>query len=403
MTSVKALANTKVFNNIKVGQNELSHRITMVPTTRFRALDDHSPSDLALRLYDERTKTPGTLVTVEATLASNVFGVYENVPGIWTDEHVKSWKKVTDAVHKNKSFIGVQLWLLGRVADPVATKKEGYPLVAPSNIPYTPEGGPEAKDVELHVPTTEEIHKWIHEDLVNSAKKAVAAGFDYIEIHGAHGYLVDTFFQSLTNKRTDKYGGSIENRARFALEIIDTLIPIVGAHRLAIRLSPWAKFQGILGADDEVSPVAQFGYVISELQRRANQGNELAYISVVEARVSGNVDVLSDEQFGNNDFIRSIWKGVLLKAGNYTYDAPEFTLAVKDVDDDKTLIGFSRYFTSNPDFVERLRHGDDLRKYERDLFYLKNNWGYNTYTKVGEKTEYVEEEERKRVPQKISA
>lgn len=408
MTSVKPLENTKIFEKIRVGHNDLSHRITMVPTTRVRALPDHSPSDLLLKHYDDRSKTPGTLVTSEATLASPVFGIYENAPGIWTDEQTRSWKKVTDAVHKNKSFIGVQLWLLGRVADPAATKKQGYLLVAPSNIPYQQESGLSLAhspgDVpSLHVPSAEEIHKWIHEDLVRAAKNALAAGFDYIEVHGAHGYLVDTFLQSVSNKRTDQYGGSIENRARFALEIIDALIPVVGAHRLAIRISPWAKVQGILGADDEVSPVAQFGYLVSELQRRANQGNELAYISVVEPRVSGINDVKVSEQFGSNDFIRSIWKGVVLKAGNFTYDAPNFEQALKDVEDDKTLIGFSRYFTSNPDLVERLRQGHDLRTYERDLFYAKGNWGYNTYTRHNEKSEFVEEEERNRVPQRILA
>lgn len=403
MTAIKPLKDTKIFNKIKVGQNEFSHRVTMVPTTRYRALDDYSPSDLMLQLYDDRTKTPGSFVITEAALASPALGVDPNIPGIWTDSHVQGWKKITDAVHKNGSFIGIQLWSLGRLAQPEPTKKEGYRLIAPSAI-YPDEATEKAAKAagnEIHVPTTEEIEKLIKEDFVRAGKNALAAGFDYIELHGAHGYLIDTFMQSCSNKRTDKYGGSIENRARFALEIIDALIPVVGAHRLAIRLSPWARFQGMMGAIDDVSPVAQFGYFISELQKRAERGQELAYISLVEPRVFG-YQPLEYEDFGDNTFVRSIWKGILLRAGNYTYDAPEFHQALADAADDKTLIGFGRYFTSNPDFVERLRNGKELTEYVRELFYAKDNWGYNTFGKYGEKIVFSEERERQRKPQKIA-
>lgn len=403
MTAIKPLEDTKIFDKIKVGQNEFSHRVTMVPTTRYRALDDYSPSDLMLQFYNDRTKTPGSFVITEAVLASPAFGVDPNIPGIWADSHVQGWKKITDAVHKNGSYIGIQLWSLGRLAQAEPTKKAGHRMIAPSAIypDKATEKAAKAAGNEIYVPTTEEIEKLIKEDFVRAGKNALAAGFDYIELHGAHGYLIDTFMQSCSNKRTDKYGGSIENRARFALEIVDALIPIVGAHRLAIRISPWARFQGMKGAADDVSPVAQFGYFISELQKRADRGQELAYISLVEPRVFG-YQPLEYDDFGDNNFIRSIWKGILLRAGNYTYDAPDFHQALADAADDKTLIGFGRYFTSNPDFVERLRNGQELTEYVRELFYAKDNWGYNTFVKYGEKTAFSEERERQRKPQKIA-
>lgn len=400
MVAIRSLKDTKIFEPIEVGSNKLSNRIAFAPTTRRRGLDNNSPSDLAVQYYSDRTKYAGSLVITEATNGSPRFGNYDRVPGIWNEEQTKGWKKIVEGVHANKSFIAVQLWALGRVADPVSTKKAGYPLIAPSEIYVNDEAKKAAEEAgnPLRALTTEEVEEFIKKDYVTAAKNAVAAGFDYIEIHGAHGYLVDQFLHPSTNQRTDKYGGSIENRARFALEIIDELIPIVGAEKLAIRLSPWATFQGVKAENEDVSPVVQVGYLLSELEKRAKAGNKLAYISVVEPRVSGSLDVESKDQFGSNSFVRSIWSGTLIKAGNYTYDAPEFKTAIQDVDDGNTLVAFSRYFTSNPDFVQRLHDGTDLTKYDRDTFYNNDNWGYNTFTPAGSDTEYDEATERKRLP-----
>lgn len=400
MVAIKALKDTQVFEPVKVGANKLSNKIVFAPTTRFRGLESNTASDLAVQYYDDRTKYPGSLVITEATIASPKFGVYERVPGIYNEEQTKAWKEIVDKVHANGSFISIQLWALGRVASPAATKKAGHPLIAPSAIYWNEESKKEAEDAgnPLQALTTEEIEDFVKKDYVNAAKNAVAAGFDYIEIHGAHGYLVDQFFNASSNQRTDKYGGSIENRARFGLEVIDELIPIVGAEKLAIRLSPWAKFQGVKAEKEEVSPIAQIGYFLSELQKRAEAGKELAYVSIVEPRVSGIVDVKSSEQFGDNSFVRSVWKGVVVKAGNYTYDAPEFTTALEDIKDGKTLIAFARFFTSNPDLVQRLHDGNDLTEYDRTTFYAPSNWGYNTFNPAGVNTVFNEEAERKRLP-----
>lgn len=399
MVAVRPLKDTLAFAPLKVGSHELSNRIVFAPTTRYRGLENHVPSDLALKYYDDRSKFPGSLLITEATIASPRFGVYNRVPGIYTEEQTNAWKSIVDAVHANGSFISVQLWALGRVADPVATKKEGYPMISASAL-YESEASKKAAEESgnpVHALTTEEIDE-IKLDYVRAIKNAAAAGFDYIELHGAHGYLIDQFFNPSSNQRTDKYGGSIENRARFALEIIDEAIPLVGADRLAIRISPWATFQGMKAQNEEVSPVAQLGYFLSELQRRANQGNELAYVSVVEPRVSGSMDLAPAEQVGDNAFVRTVWKGVLVKAGNYTYDAPTFDSALKDLEDGKTLIAFSRFYTSNPDLVLRLHDGSELRAYDRTTFYNNDNWGYNTFGAAGQTHVFDEATERQRMP-----
>lgn len=405
MVAIKALKDTELFKTIKVGSHELSHKIVYAPTTRMRGLSNNVPSDLILQYYDERTKFPGSLVIVEATLVAPRTGLYEKVPGIWNQEQVDAWKKITDKVHANGSRISIQLWALGRVADPAYTKKAGYPLIAPS-VAYSDENAKKAAEAagnpvtEL---TEEEIEEIIEVDFVNAAKNAVAAGFDYVEVHGAHGYLVDTFMQCSANFRTDKYGGSIEKRARFALQIIDRLTQEIGADRLAIRISPWAHFQGIAAADGDISPVAQFGYFVGELEKRAKAGNRLAYLSVVEPRVDGNVSVALEKIEHDNSFIKSIWTGVVVKAGNYTYDAPEFKTALHDASDGKTLIAFSRFFTSNPDLVQRLHDGSELTPYNRDHFYANSNWGYNTYGSFGQEIKVDEEAEKKRLPAPIKA
>lgn len=279
-------------------------------------------------------------------------------------------------------------------------------MIAPSAI-YSDEAT-EKKATEADNPlreiTEEEIHDMIYNQYTTAARNALAAGFDYLEIHAAHGYFIDQFLQSASNKRTDKYGGSIENRVRFLLELIDHLITIVGADKLAIRISPWATFQGILAERDEVHPITTFSYVLHELQQRANKGHQLAYISVVEPRVNGVFDVdasVSSKQ--SNDFVELIWKGIIVKAGNYTYDAPEFKTIQQDVKDGRTLIGFSRYFISNPDFVHRLAEGLELTPYDRNTFYSPSNWGYNTWNNHGSDKTYDEAKELERLAQAIES
>lgn len=197
----------------------------------------------------------------------------------------------------------------------------------------------------------------------------------------------------MTNHRTDEYGGSIENRARLLLAIIDKLIPIVGAQRLAVRLSPWATFQV---SDPEGAEI--HAYILDQLQKRADEGNELAYISLVEPRVSASYDVAIEDQRGrSNAFADEHWKGKFVKAGNYTYDAPKFETMLHDLGNGRTVIAFSRFFTSNPDLVYRLKNGLPLQHYDRPTFYTHDNYGYNTWNSYDGSEQFDKEAEQKRV------
>ncbi|EPX73383.1 NADPH dehydrogenase [Schizosaccharomyces octosporus yFS286] len=402
------LEKTNLFKPITVGKNTINQRIAFAPTTRFRATDDHTPSDLMLQHYSDRAQTPGTLLISEATFISPRSGLYPNIPGIWNDKHVQGWKKITDAVHAKGSYMACQLWFLGRVGSPGLLKKHGLDLVSASPL-YDSEDSKkaaEAADNPIRALTEEEIHSIIYEDYKNAAINAMNAGFDYVEIHSAHGYMLDQFLQPVSNQRTDNYGGSIEKRARMVLEIVDLLSETIGAEKVAIRLSPWTKFQGMKGDEDSVHPITTFSYVVNELQKRANNGKQLAYLSVVEPRITGGRDIVGligdldiSDVVGSNDFVKSLWKGAILQTGNYTYDYPEFSLLKSDVNgDDRTMIGFSRFFTSNPDLVERLKEGHELTPYVRHLFYANHNNGYNTFSNYGKELHYDSEAEEKKRP-----
>ncbi|CAI5760672.1 unnamed protein product [Candida verbasci] len=399
-----SLRDSLAFQAIKVGDVELSNRIVYCPTTRFRSTTmskdskfRHLPSDLMLDYYKDRAQYPGTLLVTEATFVSDRLSGYDGAPKISTPEETQAWKKIINAVHSQHSFISCQFWALGRVAIAKNLKQKGLDYIAPSAIyesDYTKNGAIKY-DLPLREVSQKEIHDIIYNDYTLAAKNALEAGFDFIELHGAHGYFIDQFLHECSNQRTDIYGGSIENRCRFVLELIDHLITIVGASKLAIRLSPWAEIQGITEPE---SPIPVFSYLLKELQNRADQGNKLAYVSVVEPRVNGVVTRSEDEIKGDNEFVAEIWKGVLLRAGNYTYDAPEFNTVKKDISNGRTLVGFSRYFTSNPDLVEKLKNGKQLVKYQRPLFYTPFNYGYNTYN---DKRDWDEEVEKKRLPKPI--
>ncbi|CAN3363373.1 probable NADPH dehydrogenase [Diutina catenulata] len=374
------LRDTQLFQPITVGRNQLRQRIAFAPTTRFRALDNHDPSDLQVQYYRDRSQAPGTLVITEATFAAEKLGGYPNAPGIWSQSQARSWKVVNDAIHANGSFSSVQLWALGRAAFADYLKTRGLDYISSSAIYGTKEQEERASENPIRALTTEEVDELIDEVYPNAARRADEAGFDYVELHAAHGYLMDQFMQPSSNHRTDKYGGSIENRCRLVLAVIDRLSEILGAHRVGIRISPWARFEGMKGADESINPVATLGYLLSELQRRANEGRALAYVSVVDPRVSGINDVAAPNYDSeSNDFVPLIWKGPVIKAGNYSYDRPAFAALKRDIANDRTLIAFGRLFTSNPDLVEKLRSGSELTPYDRDTFYTTDNWGYNTW------------------------
>ena len=259
---------------------------------------------------------------------------------------------MVDAVHKKGSYIVLQLWALGRAAKPEQLEKEGIRdgYVSSSAMPMA-EGGPVPRPL-----TTKEIWQYV-EDFAQAAKNGIAAGFDAVEIHAANGYMIDQFTQDITNKRTDEWGGGIENRSRFALEITKAVVTSVGANRVGIRLSPWSSYQGM----KMQNPVPQFTHLIHELKEL-----KLAYIHLVESRVDGAADV---EAFEKINFALQIWgrTSPVLLAGGYQPDSAKRTGS--EHPDNDVLVVFGRLFISNPDLPFRLKEGLPLTEYNLDTFY----------------------------------
>ncbi|KNG49597.1 12-oxophytodienoate reductase 1 [Stemphylium lycopersici] len=349
----------RLFQPLKVGTMQLKNRIAMAPLTRFRVNDDHEILPMATQYYGERACVPGTLLITEATLISKQAGGYPNVPGIWTQAQIDAWKPVTKAVHDKGSYVYLQLWSLGRVANPQFAEKNGITIKSSSPVSLG-EGYAVPKEMSV-----EEIKESIN-DYAQAAKNAIEAGFDGVEIHGANGYLIDQFLQDNVNKRTDSYGGSVENRSRFAVEVTQAVVDAVGAEKTGIRLSPFSVFQGMKMKD----PLPQFTDIMKKLD-----AFNLAYLHLVEARVSGIADV---EAYESLDPLLPHYTGKLLIAGGLK--AEDARRLVEEHKDRDILAVFGRYFISTPDLVFRLEKGIDFTPYDRDTFYIpQSEKGYIDY------------------------
>ncbi|KAK7203735.1 hypothetical protein BZA70DRAFT_299815 [Myxozyma melibiosi] len=348
-----------LFQPLAVGPYTLQHRIVMPPLTRFRCSDDGVPiPELVVPYYAERCLVPGTLIIAEATDVNELAGGFANVPGIYTDAQIEGWKAVTKAVHDRDCVIFLQLWAIGR-ANP-GTKQPD--VVSAGNIAMKDGAQPRAlSNAEV---------KMMVRAFGQAAANAVKAGFDGIEIHGAHGYLVDQFSQAVSNNRTDEYGGSVENRARFALNVVGACAAAIGADKVAIRLSPFATVYST-GWDD---PYPQYSYIINQLRERHPS---LAYLHVVEPRVNGTVDrTLTSDQESNSDAYKALWPGVYIVAGGFMPDTAREYVRTHD----NALVAFGRRFISNPDLVAKIKEGLPFVPYNRKTFYLnKAKEGYLGY------------------------
>ncbi|KZP23958.1 NADH:flavin oxidoreductase/NADH oxidase [Athelia psychrophila] len=363
----------KLFEPIQVGDLSLLHRVVLAPLTRFRGTDAHVPGPTMPEYYAQRASVPGTLLVTEATFIAAKAGGYANVPGIWNDEQIEEWKKVTSAVHEKGSFIYLQLWALGRAANPAQLAKEnvsgGY--VSSSSVPIksqTEAGAPPPRTLDIA-----EVREYV-QLYATAAENAITAGFDGVEVHGANGYLIDQFTQDVSNQRTDAYGGNIENRARFALEIVDAVVQKVGARRTGIRFSPWGHYNDMRMAD----PIPTFAHLVSALLAAHPT---LAYVHAVEPRVSGvsdRTDVAAHEQ---NDFIRDIARAAggatrVISAGGYTRQQ------ALDAAEQGDLVAFGRAYIANPDLPTRLKEDIPLTLGNRETYYIPGDFtgaGYTDY------------------------
>ncbi|KAI8647390.1 hypothetical protein BD408DRAFT_378724 [Parasitella parasitica] len=363
---------TKAFEPIKIGRHQLQHRIVLAPLTRFRAtLEQAVPTDLLVDYYSQRA-TPGGLLITEATFISRLAGGYRQAPGIYNQEQIDAWKKVTTAVHEKGAVIFLQLWHLGRAGSSNLNPNRES-IVSASAIPI-PGTKPNGKPYETPRPLETLEVKELVQTYRQAALNAIEAGFDGIEIHNANGYLLDQFVNSSTNKRTDEYGGSTENRGRLTLEIVDSIVAAIGADRTAIRFSPNGSVQGMKDED----PVKTWGYLTTQLQKNHPS---LAYLHFIEARsdfaVDGKVNTVD-----TLDHYRQLWEGPFITAGGFSTAIKH---SVELAEKTGNLIAFGRAFIANPDLPERIKNEYNLNNYNRKTFYTHDAIGYTDYPFYDEK------------------
>lgn len=344
---------------LRVGELTLPNRVIMAPLTRCRAGEGRVPTALAATYYAQRASAG--LILTEATAVSPQGVGYPDTPGVWSAAQIEGWKQTTEAVHRRGGRIFLQLWHVGRISDPHYLNGEtpvGPSAIAPAGHvsgirPTKPFVTPRALEAD-------EILA-IVEDFRRGAANAKEAGFDGVEIHGANGYLVDQFLQDGTNRRTDEWGGSVENRARFLLAVTDAAISVWGAGRVGVHLAPRGGFNDIQDSD----PAKLFGYVARELRSR-----QVAFIFVRETLAEPRVAPLIKAEFGGpfilNEEIELSAAPTLLRDG------------------DADAVSWGRLFIANPDLPERIAAGAPLNEPNPETFYGGTEVGYTDYPTLAE-------------------
>jgi N-ethylmaleimide reductase len=359
----------KIFQPFKIADIKLSNRIVMAPLTRRRATNEFLAPDETIALYYAQRASAGLIVSEGSQISPQGYG-YTGSPGCYSEQQIAGWKKVTKAVHKKGGKIFLQLWHVGPYSHPLLQPNGQLPVsasdVKPEGEVLTQEGH---KNYVAPKPMTEtEIFQTI-DDFGQAAKNAKEAGFDGVEIHGAHGYIIDQFIKDGTNKRKDDFGGSVENRAKFLFLVLEKVIEAWSADRVGIRLSP-----GIVRPDAvESNPEKTYGYVVEKLN-----DYPIAFLHLSEmipAKVRSN-----QAEKLILPFYRNLYKGNLISCGGYTRETAIQTIDKGEAD----LIAFGKAFISNPDLVERLIQKAPLTLPDKDTFYHGGKKGYVDYPSLSD-------------------
>ena len=353
----------ELFTAKKVGSIELKNSIVMAPMTRCRAIDN-VPNELMKEYYNQRSSA-GLIITEGTSPSPNGLG-YARIPGIFSELQVEGWKKVTTAVHKNGGKIIVQLMHSGRISHPLNMHKDAK-IIAPSQVKAAGQMWTDLKGLQdFVVPkemTTQEI---LHArtEYVAAAENALFAGFDGVELHSANGYLLEEFLSPISNIRTDNYGGSIENRCRFVLEVVTAVASAIGKEKTGIRLSPY----GVASDMPHYPEIeATYDYLSKELNKL-----DIAYIHLVDHSAMGAPPVPLEIK----KLIRHNFKNTLLLCGGFDQETAEATIESGLAD----LIAFGRPFINNPDLVSRFKNNWPLSQdLNMDLFYTADEKGYTDY------------------------
>jgi N-ethylmaleimide reductase len=357
---------TDLFSPVTIGALTLPNRIAMAPMTRSRATADHTPTPIMAEHYAARAD--GGLLITEGTAPDPNGSGYPRIPGLWSDEQVAGWTVVTDAVHADGGHIAVQLMHTGRVGHS-SNMPAGAEILAPSAVQapgemYTDQQGPQPHPTPRAM-TEGEVEEAI-EGFVNAARNAIAAGFDAVELHGANGYLIDQFLSPNTNLRQDQWGGDIEGRGRFAMQVARRVAEAIGADRLGIRLSPFGVFGGIQPWDAVAS---DFVWLAGQLGALG-----LAWMHIVDHSSMGAPAVPEPVKAS----IREAFGGSVILSGGYDRERADADLAAGK----GALVAFGRPFIANPDLVTRLRTGAPLTEPDFGTFYSPGPKGYNDYPRL---------------------
>ena len=361
---------TTLFDPVQIGDLTLANRLVMAPLTRDRAAEGRVPHALNALYYEQRADpvTGAGLIVSEGTQVSPLGQGYLDTPGIYSPEQVAGWKLVTDAVHRKGGKIVAQIWHVGRISHTSLLPAGEQPVSATakpaSTKTFTPAGF-ETVSAPRALATAEVAE--VVAQFRKAARNAIDAGFDGIEVHGANGYLVEQFLRDSCNDRTDQYGGSIENRARFLIDVMTAVCEEIGPGRVGLRLSPVTPANDI-GQDSD--PFALFSHVVKELAKL-----KFAFIEVVEGATGGARD------FAPFDFaaLRALWPGAWIVNNGYTREMALAAVAGGKAD----AVSFGKPFISNPDLAHRLRANAELAAFNQKTFYGGGAEGYTDYPTLG--------------------
>ncbi len=358
----------KLFTPLRIGAINVPNRVLMAPLTRLRSIE---PGDIPTPLMGEyyRQRAGAGLIISEATQISAQAKGYAGAPGLHSPQQITAWRKITDGVHAENGHMAVQLWHTGRISHS-SLQPGGVAPVAPSAInaqTRTTLRDEEGKAVRVDTSTPRALELNEIPGIVGDFRQAVVnaneAGFDLVELHAAHGYLLHQFLSPASNQRTDQYGGSIENRSRLTLEVVDAAIDGWSADRIGIRISPLGPFNGLDNGEDQEEAAL---WLISELNKR-----NLAYLHISEPDWAGGKPY--SEAFRKQ--VRERFSGVIIGAGAYTAQKAEKLIEAGYID----AVAFGRDFLANPDLAERLRQNAPLNPPRPESFYGGGAEGYTDY------------------------
>jgi N-ethylmaleimide reductase len=373
-TSVRSnTAPNDLFSSYRLGDIALDNRFVMAPMTRSRAIEGNVPNPLAATYYMQRASA-GLIVT-EATQVSQQGIGYIRTPGIHSGEQIAGWRKITDAVHRVGGTIFAQLWHVGRISHP--DFHDGELPVAPSAIAPNGEVFTARGRQKTVTPRARETHELpgIVAQFRHGAASAKAAGFDGVELHGANGYLLDQFLRDGANRRTDAYGGSVQNRARLPLEVAQAVIDVWGASRVGYRVSPNSAFNSMADSD----PIRTFSYLAMELDRLG-----LGYLHVTEP-IAGPAAVAADTPRAL-PVLRKLFRGTLIANGGYDAASGNAAIANREAD----LIAFGVSLLTNPDLPLRYLRGAPLNTPDPTTFYAGEEKGYIDYPALAAQVQAAE-------------